>query len=72
MDDFYPILISTTISYGIVENVIRELNEQNPYKYFVLSPYSNKSLQYGIFVVNEVGNLDMDAKQERLCFQEIN
>ena len=68
MDDFYPILISTTISYGIVENVIRELNEQNPYKYFVLSPYSNKSQQYGIFVVNEVGNLDMDAKTRKTMF----
>ena len=68
IDDFYPILISTTISYGIVENVIRELNEQNPYKYFVLSPYSNKSQQYGIFVVNEVGNLDMDAKTRKTMF----
>ena len=68
MDDFYPILISKTISYGIVENVIRQLSEHNPYKYFVLSPYSNKSQQHGIFVVNEVGNLDMDAKTRKTMF----
>jgi len=42
-----------------------KLSEENPHKYFVLSRYSHKSQQYGIFVVSEVGNLDMEAKNKK-------
>ena len=56
------------ISYGIAENVIMKLSEENPHKYFVLSRYSHKSQQYGIFVVTEVGNLDMEAKTRKIVF----
>ena len=58
----------TKISYGIAENVIMKLSEENPHKYFVLSRYSHKSQQYGIFVVSEVGNLDMEAKTRKIVF----
>ena len=45
-----------------------KLSEENPHKYFVLSRYPHKSQQYGIFVVNEVGNLDMEAKTRKIVF----
>ena len=58
----------TKISYGIAENVIMKLSEENPHKYFVLSRYSHKSQQYGIFFVSEVGNVDMEAKTRKIVF----
>jgi len=45
-----------------------KLSEENPHKYFVLSRYSHKSQQYGIFVVSEVGKLDMEAKTRKIVF----
>jgi len=45
-----------------------KLSEENPHKYLVLSPYSIKFQQYGIFVVSEVGNLDIAAKTRNIVF----